>query len=66
MDLTLWSLLQEQVANKVALTEYQLREAVQGIRDAVGRCFPEGLPPYDPVQQELEVGTAVSLDTPLC
>ena len=45
---------QEQVANKVALTEGRLQEAVDSIREAVHHCFPEGLPPYDPVRQELE------------
>ncbi|GAQ87001.1 hypothetical protein KFL_003250040 [Klebsormidium nitens] len=50
----------DQVANKVALTEARLREVVDSIREAVHRCFPDGLPAYDPVRQELEVGTTAA------
>ena len=45
---------QDQVARKVPLTEDMLEESVDGIRTAVRRSFPGGLPEHDPVQHALD------------
>lgn len=43
-----------QAAAKVPLEEKVLEEKIGNIRGAVMICYPQGLPPYDPVRLELE------------
>lgn len=43
-----------QVAAKVPLEMDTLKEKIENIRGAVMICYPQGLPPYDPVRLELE------------